>query len=503
MNRTQKFSLNALAAAVNQCIIMIAGFITPAIMIGTYGSEVNGLVSSINHIIAYLSLVEAGLSGAAVYSLYKPLATNDIRGINGIVAAAKKYYIKAGYIFSTAAFIMAVVLAATRSSAAVSGRLVFGLALLLSANGCVDFFVLARYRTLLTADQKTYVISFISVFQTISKTLIIVFCASVNTSIILLYIFALIPIGVKIVYLSVYAKKKYPYLDYDETPNEKALGRRYDVVYQQILGTVQSGAPTLIASIFLNWTAVSVFSVYNMVLNGINGVLSIFVSGLPAGFGDVMARGEKETLRKTAAQFEVAYYALLSIVYGLTLALILPFISIYTRNFTDTQYYVPSIAILIVLNGIAYSIKTPQSMLMISAGLYKEQRWRATFQAAIILIGGSVLVRYYGINGILVASIISNLYRTVDLVIYVPRNITNNPMWQSVKRMLQAIINIAIIAVPSFVARQKCNGYLNWFLMAVCYGVYALIVTSLSFYVTERKECRLICKRIQNVMFRR
>ena len=53
---------------------MIAEFIIPCIMLKYYGSEINGLVSSINQFIVYFNLVEAGLSGAAIYVLYKPLA---------------------------------------------------------------------------------------------------------------------------------------------------------------------------------------------------------------------------------------------------------------------------------------------------------------------------------------------------------------------------------------------------------------------------------------------
>ena len=53
-----------------------------------YGSEINGLISSINQLL-YFSLVEAGLSGAAIYALYKPLADNDYKAINGVITAAK------------------------------------------------------------------------------------------------------------------------------------------------------------------------------------------------------------------------------------------------------------------------------------------------------------------------------------------------------------------------------------------------------------------------------
>ena len=68
-------------------------------MLTVYGSEINGLVTSISQFIGYFSLVEAGLASAAVYSLYKPLAEKDTKGINAILSASRHFYNQAVYIF--------------------------------------------------------------------------------------------------------------------------------------------------------------------------------------------------------------------------------------------------------------------------------------------------------------------------------------------------------------------------------------------------------------------
>ena len=62
-------------------------------------SDINGLISSINQFIVYFNLVEAGLSSAAVYSLYKPIAEHNYNQINRVVVAARNFYVKSGFIF--------------------------------------------------------------------------------------------------------------------------------------------------------------------------------------------------------------------------------------------------------------------------------------------------------------------------------------------------------------------------------------------------------------------
>lgn len=53
MGRSKKFMLNSVTTALLQVVTMIAGFITPRFMLTAYGSEINGLISSILQFISY------------------------------------------------------------------------------------------------------------------------------------------------------------------------------------------------------------------------------------------------------------------------------------------------------------------------------------------------------------------------------------------------------------------------------------------------------------------
>lgn len=502
MNRTQKFATNAVIAAISQAVVMIAGFITPRVMISTYGSELNGLVSSLTQFISYITLVEAGIGGAAIYSLYKPLATNDEHRISSIVTAAQKSYIQAGYFFSTGVFILAIAYGFLRSSATLSFTTIFFLTIFLGANGCLDFFLLSGYRVLLTADQKNYVISGITTLQTILRTGIICLFSMYKMDVVNLYAIALVPIFLKSIAILVYGKKAYPYLDKNAKPDNSALQKRWDVIYQQILGTVQTGAPTIIATVLIDLKLVSVFTVYNMIVSGINGILNIFISGLPAGFGELIAKNEKDTLKKSIAEFEVAYYILLSVIYGVAFVMILPFIKLYTSGFTDVNYFDPWLAFFIVLNGLLYNIKTPQSMMIISSGMYKETRWHVTIQGGMIVVFGFVLGIPFGLNGILIGSCLSNLYRTIDLLVFVPTKITHTRIFDSLRRMLYILLSVFIIVLPSIYIHINVTGYFGWIIWAVGYCVYAVVVSVVLAYLFDRPVFNALLDRIKRLFFR-
>ena len=503
MNRTQRFALNSLMAAISQIIVMAVGFITPRLMIATYGSEVNGLVSSLNQFISYLALVEAGIGGAAIFSLYKPLANKETQTISSIVVSVRKSYRQAGYVFSSGIFALALIYALICETETLSFATILPLALLLGVNGCVDFFFMSGYRVLLTADQKNYVLSAVGIMQTVLRTIIICVMAVCKANVVLLYAIAVMPVFLKCGLIYAYSKKAYPYLDKKASADKAALNKRWDIIYQQILGTIQTGAPTVIATIILDFLQVSIYSIYNMVMAGINGVLSIFITGLPAGFGELIAKGEGENLKKTVSEFEVAYYYILSIIYGVTMVMMLPFVSIYTAGLTDVNYYSPQLAFTIVLNGLLYNVKTPQSMLIISAGMYKETRWRVTIQGIIIIVMGTLFGILWGLPGIMVGSCLSNLYRTIDLIFFVPKRITHNHAHISAFRIIRVFLNMAIICIPSFFVEINAAGYFKWGCYAAMYVVYAACVVTATTVLFDKKEFLSLLNRVKEILVRK
>lgn len=502
-SRTKKFMHNSLTTAFYQVIIMVAGFITPRVMLTCYGSEINGLVSSIQQFINYFTLVEAGISGAAVFSLYLPLAENDHKRINSIVSAARKFYFQAGYIFVALVGILAIVYPLMVSTTVLSPILVGLLVLSLGGKGFLDFFTLSKYRVLLTADQRTYVISIASSVYIILNTVIIVVLSIFKVNVVLVYALAILAMYVRSLILQIYVKHHYKYINYKETPDKTALNKRWYALYLQILGTIQKGAPTVLATLLTSLKSVSVYSIYNMVISGINGVLSIFISGLSASFGDVIARGETKTLQKSYSEFSFAYYSLITVAYSVTAVMIVPFVLIYTKGVTDISYNVPIIGFLFALDGLLYNMKTPQGMLVISAGLYKETRIQTTIQALLIIIPGVILGNLWGLTGILIAACISDIYRTIDLMIFIPKNVTHLPVNLTLKRYIRMFIQLGIIMLPFFFFTPSASNFFVWALWALIVFVYACLVVAITGFIFERKVFMAVIKRIKGMVKRK
>ena len=495
--RTKRFFYNSISTAFYQIISMITGLIIPRIMLKYYGSEINGLVSSINQFIIYFNLVEAGLSSAAIYALYKPLADKDYESINSIVSATRRFYIQSGLIFMSLVVGLAIVYPLYVRTELLNLSSVSFVVLILGANGVLEFFTLAKYRVILTADQRAYIISIASLVQIVINTLIIVLLGIMQVNITILHLVALLSIFARTLILQIYTQKNYPFLDFNEEPNYKALNKRWDALYLQILGAVQKGSPVVILTfITKNLRLISVYTIFNMVIGATNRILSIFISGLSASFGDVIAKDENKVLQKAYNEFEFVYYFIISFVYSVSFVMIMPFIRIFTKGVTDINYDLPAVGFLFVLNGLLYNIKTPQGMLVISAGLFKETRIQTTIQGLIVVVVGIILTPFLGITGVLIGSILSNVYRDLDLLFFIPRRLTKLPVKNTVFRIINMGLSMLIILLPFRFIEVNPSGYVTWTLAAVGVGMYSLVVLTVISFIFDKSTISDVCRRI-------
>lgn len=476
-SRTKAFAKNAASSALYQVVVMIAGFIIPRIMLVRYGSEANGLVASIGQFVTSFYLVEAGLAGAAVLALYKPIADGDRAAINGILSATRRLYLQAGLAFCGLILGLAVLYPLLKATRVLSPVAVGLLVLTLGARPFFELFLVSKHRVFLTASQKLWVISLISSAVQILNLLIIATLARLGVNLVLLYAAATLPVFLRSLLIALYVRRTTPGLDFKAPPRSEQLKKRWDVLYLQILGVVQTSAPIVLATIFTSLATVSVFAVHNMVLAGISGLLGIFISGLSASFGDVIARKEQAILQKATREFEVAYYAVIVFFFSVTAVLITPFIKIYTAGVHDANYVQPLLGFLFALNGFLYCLKTPQGMLVISAGLYRETRLQSTLQALIILVFGCILTPLWGLVGLLIAVILSNIYRDIDLLFFIPKHLTHLPVRDSALRMLQAIGTSALIFIPCHLIALSPETPLEWVRDAVLVSAFAALVT--------------------------
>ena len=106
-SRYKKLKLNSIWALIYQAIILINAFVVPKLILSFYGSEVNGLVSSITQFLSFVTICDLGVSAVVSAAYYKPLTSNDNYVISKIFAFTKGFFRLIGIIL----FVYIIVLA--------------------------------------------------------------------------------------------------------------------------------------------------------------------------------------------------------------------------------------------------------------------------------------------------------------------------------------------------------------------------------------------------------
>ena len=100
---------NLVTSIILQIVTIISGLILPRLILAKFGSEINGLVSSITQFLSFISLLEGGLGAVALAELYKPISTNNTNKIKEILEECQNFFTKISLIYIVYSIILALV----------------------------------------------------------------------------------------------------------------------------------------------------------------------------------------------------------------------------------------------------------------------------------------------------------------------------------------------------------------------------------------------------------
>lgn len=500
--RSRSAFQNVISAIVLQVIIVITGIYIPQLMIVSYGSKINGMVSSITQFITYISLVEAGIGNASLVALFAPIANKDYRKVNGIMTATRNFYTKAGSIFGILLVGLAIVYPFI-SAGGIDTSLVRWMVIVIGSSTLVDFLILGKYRVFLNANQKGYIVALTQSIGTILNAIVCIVLMKMQCGILAVKAVATVVYILRTIYIWIYVKKNYRYLKLNETPDNSALKTRWDVLVHQITGVIVNSTDVVVLTTFLkDFSEISVYTVYNLIASNIITLLDSFSNSLCSVFGEVFAKKEKTLVKESYLLYEYVFFIISFIAGTCMMILMLPFMKVYTKNITDAQYIRPVTSILFGIIVISRSIRTPALTMIMAVGHYKETKRAAIIEAIINITVSLLLVGRLGINGVLIGTVCSYLYRTIDIIHYVGKNIVTETNKNTICRVVRnGITMLLILAVYSRCA-SSIDGWITWGKSAFIWGAVSLVVFGVINTCFEPKMSKKILEVIERIVKR-
>ena len=475
-----------------QIITALGGFILPPLIVVTYGSATNGMIASIKQFIAYLTLLEAGIGAAAIVALYQALTSHNICLRNRILAATQRFYRISGSLFALGLLVLAI-LFAWLTEKQINATLTFYMVLIMGAVNIMDFFYFGSYRALLTADQKTYVVSVVQAGSILANIAVCYWLIKSGYSILIVQIASSIILISKFFLYRCYVKHTYPDLDQQDTNHAEPyhLQQTWDALTHQLTGLLIFSSPLVLITLFLSLKDASIYAVYALIFGAIKMALQSISQGMQAIFGHSLNIDFNHT-RRNFCRYNRLFMCFLGWVYTCTGLLLAPFIQIYTENMTDANYHQPRLGLLFLLVGIIENSRIPAMTMIMAAGRYKETKPQALIEAALNLTCSICFIQLWGIAGILLAALTSFLYRSSEMLYYNCKHILSlscvRPymLWLTIYTTIAISISVGWHPVNSI----KVHHFLDWVKLSCITAPVAAIPFSILLIIIYRRPAQ-------------
>ncbi|MGN0313594.1 MAG: lipopolysaccharide biosynthesis protein [Fusicatenibacter sp.] len=492
---------NTLIGLLQQLVAAICGLIVPRLIIGHYGSSVNGTISSISQFLSYITFLEAGVGAVVNSALYKPLARKDNHALSCVVVATERYFRTIARIFLVYIALVAVFFPFVVSDQ-FSWFYSFSLVIIISISTFAQYYFGLTYQLVIQSDQKLYLTSLVQVVTLILNTVIVLICVSLNVEIHLLKLISATVYVLRPLFYNYYVKRHYQ-IDRSVEPDENTIKQKWDGLGQHIAYVIHANTDVTVLTLFANVKIVSVYSVYHSVIYGIVSVVNSFTNGIYASIGNLIANEEDEKLKDTFDLYETLNFMLITIFFTTTGIMLLPFVQIYTAGVTDVNYERPLFAALLVLAEAAYCMRNPYSTVILSAGHFRQTNRICYLEAAVNIVLSVILVYQFGIVGVAIGTLTAMLVRTFHHVYYLSKQILYRPIRKFVKGLLLCVLSVLLITtIVNTCFPVHAKNYLIWILYAIPVFTLSVLITLMVYYFAYPSMIKRIFRMFRNLFHR-
>lgn len=488
INRIQKSKLNATVTLATSIVMGVLSFAERTVFNHCFIADYLGLYSFFYNVIGVLGTLELGITTAIAFALYAPIEYKQYDQIAAIMTLFRRAYWIIGTLILIAGLALFPILTNLINTDIQLEKVQLYFSFFLFKT--VFNYYLAYKRVLITANQNLYKVTLITNFSwcilyiaemAISLTsgnflyyCIAIFIADVFRSIVIFFL----------------GKKEFPMLkEYRKAKLDpeitRSITRNVKGLILTRLGTVLvSTTDSMLISAMVSTAFLGKYSNYQMITNGLKSVSALIPQSITASIGNAGVTETRRSLSKSFETLNLASY----LIYGYLTILIINIVNPIVSTFFGSDRVIPISSVILIC--ISFYLTNQREILLTfksSLGLYWEDRKRPIVEGLTNLITSIILGKFWGFNGIIIGTIISQI--CVNLMIE-PQVIMHNGLHSStiwyyvttcIRFILTALISVFCLWINSFFE-------LNGILEVIAKFLTTTLITIGIYYAVYRKN---------------
>lgn len=411
ISRTTNTLFNFTSSIGGQLLTIIMQFVVRTFFINTLGKSYLGISGLFSNILSMLSLAELGVGSAILFKLYEPIAVDNRRRITVLMKFYKRVYMFIGAIIAVLGcclipFLPFLIKDYDRlETLHINAVFVYLLYLLQSVSSYLFF---AYKSAIVKAHQKEYLLNLAKYAVTIISSIVQIILLVTMKSFI---VYVMVLIGTVIFENCVYAviaNRMYPYIK--EETDEKLSREEVRGVFKdcsalllyKLNGVVLKATDNIVLSTFIGLEIVGLYTNYYVFYTTINTLFAKVFGSVSHSLGNLHATSTKEheyTIFRAVN--------LITMILGGTAGVgIFVCADDFVLNWIGQEWVIPQpFSLLMGLEIVTLAIRVALSKYRTTMGLFQQAKYRPLFGMIINLVVSVVLVRYWGICGVLVGTL--------------------------------------------------------------------------------------------------
>lgn len=408
-NRTKKSIINAEVGLISYLISLFLAFFSRKIFLDNLGADFIGLTGTLSNILGILNLSEMGIGLCISFFLFKPIADNNTEEINNIISLLGYLYKRIGQFIVACGIIVSLFFPLIFEQTNLSYGIIYFSFYSLLASNSIGYFINYR-QTLLSADQKMYIVTMYYQGFAILKSLLQIFLAYYYKN---LYVWVAIEFIFNLIYciiLNWKINKEYPWLKTNKKNGAQLLKKYPDVIKKtkqilihQIKDFLLTKSDEIMVFAFVSLKMVAYYGNYTLIIGKLTAAFFTMFTGISAGIGNLVAEGNKEHTLNIFWQLSSLKYFITGILIFILSFLINPFIAWWLGDEYQLSTFIVT---LFMINLFIMQTRQFVDSFNHTHGLYGDV-WAAWAEGIINIAVTISIAINWGIVGILMGKIVS------------------------------------------------------------------------------------------------
>ena len=415
---------NALWSYVSLGAGFVLRFVSRTVFLQCLDSGYLGINGLFSNVLGVLSFAELGIGTAMNFSLYAPAARDDREKLKSLLHCYKwAYRAVAAVILVLGLALVPFLHLLVQDPGGLGDIRVYYLIFL--GNTLVSYFVSYKF-SLVHAQQKGYLLTNLNTLTSAATTLLQVAALLMGRDYLCwLLIGACAELG-KNLLITRYLNRLYPWLrDRNVQPltgqeRQSLIGKVRALILHKLGEVSVHQTDNIIISCFVSLQAVGLISNYNLLMSTVSGGIGVLFSAVTGSLGNLIATESKQ---KQYDIFRICRF-LSFWLYGFSAIALYVLATPFVKLWLGPQMVVEDAVIgLILLNFYLMGQRICLNNMKTAAGLVERDQYVPLCQAAVNLVSSVVLVRWVGLPGVYLGTVLQGLVSTLVKPVLVYREL--------------------------------------------------------------------------------